>query len=94
MAGLEVTRPMLDQKAAEAVLSLRHVYEKIQTMNAFLNNIHADDPDGDLMTKSQEDGGFGYTADEAYLIRTLFQGLDGLAVQPLLAQGSALTGLQ
>lgn len=93
MAGMKVARDLLDMKSAEAILAVRNAFEKVETIEAYLATVHADEAGGDPFTR--EDGEFRYTADEAYLLRYLFSSLDGLRsqVQPLLDSGRQLTGL-
>lgn len=93
MAGFTVSRELLDMKAGEAVLHIREAFENADIVNSFLKQNPSNGPDGDLLTKPVEDGGFGYTADEAYLIRVVFEGFDALNVEPILEMGSKLTGL-
>lgn len=93
MAGHDVFRGQLDQQSGNTVVAVREAFEAVTTMNEFLKNIPSDAAGGDILTKPEEDGGFGYTADEAYLLRVVFEQLNALPVQPILDIGRALTGL-
>lgn len=92
MAGLTVTRDLLDHRAAQAVIDIRNAFEKAQTVFDYLATVPST-PDGDPLTKPVSEGGFGYTADEAYLIRVVFERLSALEVEPILVDGRKLTGL-
>lgn len=104
MAGFEVTRPQLDAKAAEAVVAVREAFQKVQTLFEFLGNLPSDTPGGDPLTLSTvpEDpmapnsasGKYGYTADEAYLLRYVFTTLNAIDIEPVLHTGRKLTGLE
>lgn len=94
MAGINVTRSDLDWKAARTIQALRSAFNDVEIVFNYLSQHPSNAPEGDLLTKSEAEGGFGYTADEAYLIRVVFEGLHNLDVEPLLAQGSKLTGLE
>lgn len=103
MAGFNVNRPLLDQKAAEAVIAVREALDRVSIVNDFLASVPADAPGGDPLTLSttptdsanpnSAPGKFGYTEDEAYLLRYLFGGLDSIDVGALLQDGRKLTGL-
>jgi hypothetical protein len=94
MAGLKVSRALLDQKSSDAILAIRDAFRKVETLSEYLSTVPSDAPEGDLLVKTMEEGGFGYTADEAYLIRYVFQMLNDLNVQPALESGRKLTGLE
>lgn len=88
MAGRQVTRMDLDYKVAGTVIAVRQAFESVIAVSAFLAQNPADAPSGDpLIVK------FEYTADEAYLIRLVFEQLNALDVESVLAQGRKLTGL-
>lgn len=93
MAGLEVSRSNLDQKVAEAIIAVRRSFRQVDRVNGFLSNNPSNAVDGDLLTKDPAEGGFGYTADEAYLIRVTFEQLTALDVEGPLELGRKLTGL-
>lgn len=104
MAGREVTRQLLDMKAAEAIVAVRHAFEKVETVKEFLSTVPSDAPGGDPLTlptnptdaldSDSAAGKFGYTADEAYLIRYLFESLMQFDIKALLKDGRKLTGLE
>lgn len=90
MAGIEVTRPVMDVRLGEAGLSVRDAFYKVDNIYYWLqNNPNSGDADP-LVT------GFGYTADEAYLIRVTFEGLKNLKTNndSLLSNLRKLTGLE
>lgn len=103
MAGRDVSRGSLDQVAADAVIAVRDAFRQVRTVKAFLDQVPANAEGGDPLTKpiaqtvdSAEGfvpGKFGYTDDEAYLIRLVFDQLNSLEVQPILDTGRKLTGL-
>lgn len=94
MAGLQVSRALLDMKAAEAVLAIRDAMSKINTIVKFLDFVPntADTPDPLTLEP------FNYTADEAYLIRVVFQEFGTLSISAdlnaNLDQARRLTGLE
>lgn len=94
MAGLEVTRSQLDMKSAEAIIALRDAVAQAETIQAFLSTIPVAQDGTDPLVVPELEGGFGYTADEAYLIRFLFQSITDLPIDNLREQGRKLTGLQ
>lgn len=91
MAGLEVTRNMLDMKAADAVLSLREALRKVESIAKWLENTPVVD-NIDPLTGPE----FNYTPDEAYLIRITFQQLEAIRVSnnTLSETARKLTGLE
>jgi hypothetical protein len=99
MAGNAVNKGILDQKAANAIINLRNSLDEVDTVFEFLRTI----PNTPLvegvtehteLTEPLMAEPFGYTADEAYLIRYLFENLHGLPVQGLMEAGRKLTGLE
>jgi len=88
--GLEVSKPVLDMKAAQAVLELRSALDKHEAIAAWLANHPVIDAKDPLI----ED--FGYTADEAYVLRFYFEGVDGIrsANPNLISTGRKMTGLE
>lgn len=92
MAGIAVSRGMLDNKSAQTILDLRAAFEEVTAVNAWLNTQNSAAAGGDPLTIST--GDFQYSADEAYLLRNTFQQLAALGVQPILDTARALTGLQ
>lgn len=85
MAGLQVTRSVLDTKSAEAVLAVREAFDKVAAIAAYLSNVQDETLTGIPL---------GYDADEVYLLRTTFEQLDALQVQPILDTARKLTGLE
>lgn len=90
MAGLEVNRNLLDMRAAEAVLLVRNAFDKIEGLAKWLANNSVVDGVDPLVTN------FEYTADEAYLIRFVFETLENLRVSNtgLFETSRKLTGLE
>lgn len=70
MAGYDVSRALIDQKAAEAVAAMRETLERVRTLRAFLVDHPGYDDTSLLVTQ------YGYTPDEAYLLHATFQELD------------------
>jgi len=103
MAGREVTRTALDERSAEALMAIRDAFRKVDTIQEFLSNnpvANGVDPltlpttdNTDPMNPKPGPGKFGYTADEAYLIRLVFQQLTDLNAKSPLKLGRKLTGL-
>jgi len=89
--GLEVNKPVLDMKAAQAVLELRSALDKHEAIAAWLANHPVVDGTDPLTT-----GDFNYTADEAYALRLYFEGVDGIRVNNpnLISTGRKMTGLE
>ena len=88
--GLEVTKQVLDMKAAQAVLELRSALDKTEAITAWLANhpvVEGTDP---LIAD------FGYTTDEAYALRMYFEGVDAIRVNNpnLISTGRKMTGLE
>lgn len=93
MAGFQVNRDLLDIKAAELVMRVRDAFRDVETLYEWLALNPVKDGVDPLTVPTEEGGKFGYTDDEAYLIRYVVEGFHGLSVQPLLHAGRALTGL-
>lgn len=90
MPGYEVRRDQLDQACAEAVLQTREALRKVETVYEFLANNPAVDGVDPL---TDPEGHFGYTEDEAYLVRLVIEGLHNLPAENILHTGRKLTGL-
>ncbi|ATN93666.1 hypothetical protein SEA_SCAP1_17 [Streptomyces phage Scap1] len=88
--GLEVTKQVLDMKAAQAVLELRSALDKTEAITAWLANQPVVDGVDPLIAE------FGYNADEAYVLRMYFEGVDAIRVAnpQLIATGRKMTGLE
>jgi hypothetical protein len=89
--GFNVTKDMLDNKAAQAVMAMRSALEKIQAIQAWLAN--QPDVDGvDPLTSAP----FGYSADEAYALRLYFGTVDGMRTANAATSelGRKMTGLE
>ncbi len=105
MAGRKVTRLELDGAMADTLVSIRVAVDKLTTINEFLVTvpISADGVDPltvsaqftDKMDPTSAPGVFGYTEDEAKLIRDIFGKLlgAGATLAPVLKNGRKLTGL-
>jgi len=88
--GLEVTKQGLDMSAAQAVLELRRALDKHEAIAAWLANHPVVDGVDPMMSD------FGYTADEAYVLRMYFEGVDAIrtANPNLISTGRKMTGLE
>lgn len=70
MAGIYVSRDVIDQKIGYALINLRSAFDQIEHVNQFLVNNPVPAPPGvDPLTAAP----FNYTADEAYAMRLVFQ---------------------
>lgn len=102
MAGIEVNRQMLDQKAATTVIALREAFRNAENIFHFLGTVPANAPGGDPLTKPQTDpetglfvpNSFGYSEDEAYLLRFVFESLHNMNYKPTMDAARNLTGLE
>lgn len=75
MLGLEVTKPILDFKFAEAVIHLRAAFDQIETIAKWL----ADHPNpGSDLTTDPLIVDFEYTVEEAYAVRIYFETLESV----------------
>lgn len=88
--GLDVNKQVLDMKAAQAVLELRAALDKTEAIAKWLANhpvVSGTDP---LIAD------FGYTADEAYVLRLYFESVDGIRTNNsnLIDTGRKMTGLE
>ncbi|QZE10592.1 hypothetical protein SEA_BILO_17 [Streptomyces phage Bilo] len=88
--GLEVSKPVLDMTVAQAVLELRRALDKHEAIAAWLAN-HPVTNGVDPLTED-----FGYTVDEAYVLRFYFEGVDAIRVANpnLISTGRKMTGLE
>lgn len=88
--GLEVSKPILDMKAAQAVLELRSALDKTEAIASWLANHPVVDGVDPLIAE------YGYTADEAYILRFYFEGVDAIRVNNpnLISTGRKMTGLE
>ena len=106
MAGREVTRIDLDARMSDSLVSLRTAVSKLENINEFLATIPVGEDGVDPLTISTELpdpmdpssalGRFGYTEEEAELIRKVFGSLLALRteLQPVLKMSRKLTGLE
>ena len=88
--GLNVDKPTLDMNAAQAVIELRSALNKHEAIAAWLANHPVIDGTDPLIAE------FGYTTDEAYILRMYFEGVDAIRVANpnLISTGRKMTGLQ
>lgn len=89
--GFDVTKQMLDQKAASAVIAMRSALEKVEALQSWLANkpeVNGVDP------LTQEP--FNYTVDEAYVLRLYFGTVDGIRTSNTAMSdlGRKMTGLE
>jgi len=73
--GLEVNRPILNTKAAEAVLQLRSALDKTEAIAKWLLTMQVVNGVDPLLAEP-----FNYNEDEAYVLRSYFEGVDALRV--------------
>lgn len=105
MAGREVSRLELDTTMSDNLIAARNAIDGLVAINAFLkrNPVGEDGVDPltlpttptDTMDATTAPGKFGYTEEEAALIRQIFGQLDQLkpAIDPIFEEARALTGL-
>lgn len=88
--GLEVNKNVLDMKAAQAVLELRSALDKTEAIAKWLANHPVVDTVDPLVVD------FGYTADEAYALRSYFESVDSIRTgnSNLIDIGRKMTGLE
>jgi len=88
--GLEVSKQVLDMKAAQAVLELRSALDKTEAITTWLANHPVVDGVDPLIAD------FGYNVDEAYVLRFYFEGVDAIRIANpnLIAVGRKMTGLE
>ena len=95
MIGYKVNKELLDVRSAEAVIAVRDAFEKVERVKNYLANLPQDEDGVDpLVRPVTENGKFGYSADEAYLLRVVFDELSALNIDPTLEKGQKLTGLE
>lgn len=89
--GIEVTKQMLDGRAAQAVIAVRSALEKVEGIQAWLAN-HPVVDNVDPLTQDP----FNYTEDEAYAMRYYFGTVDGIRTgnQTIADVGRKMTGLE
>lgn len=90
MVGQEVNQHTVNYKSSEAVLAFRSAFAKSETLAKWLANQPVVDGNDPLVTA------FGYTTDEAYLLRTTFEQFEALRLGNLSLFETArkLTGLE
>jgi hypothetical protein len=103
MAASDVNRAALDYAASHALIDVREAMRKVETVYEFLQNHPSDAPGGDPLTlpttpadamnPTEVAGRFGYTADEAYRLRFIFENLMQFGIKALLKEGRHITGL-
>lgn len=91
MAGFEVNRQTLNMKVGNTALQVREVFEKVETIFAFLGNHPTPEGGSDPLVED-----FGFNADEAYAIRLYFESLNNFRINNanVFASGRTLTGLE
>ncbi|PIM65876.1 hypothetical protein CTU88_46580 [Streptomyces sp. JV178] len=89
--GFEVSKQVLDTKAAQAVLGLREAFDVVETIAEWLANHPVIDAVDPLTTEP-----FGYSADEAYALRFYFGTFNGVknANTNAFNAGRKMTGLE
>lgn len=86
----DVNRSQLDQSAGEAVIAVRSSFERVGILAAWL----ADNPGSGAADPLVVD--HGYTEDEAYLMRVVFEQLDVASegIEATMEIARKLTGLR
>lgn len=89
MAGFAVTRDQLDPAAAEAVLAVRTAFDRVEVVANWLGD--SSSASGDILEVE-----FGYSREEAYLLRLVFEQLNAarLAAADTMVIARKLTGLR
>jgi hypothetical protein len=88
--GYEVNQDILNAKCADAVIKLRSAFDGIENIAKWLANNPSDGTNDPLVNE------FGYTADEAYVIRIFFETFDSVrtANTSTFDIGRKMTGLE
>jgi hypothetical protein len=88
--GYEVSKPVLDSKAAQALLQLREAFENVEAVSKFLANNPSDGQVEPLVTV------YGYTVDEAYSLRLVFETFETIRINslPTFEIARKVTGLE
>lgn len=93
MAGVEVSRQGLDNKIGQALLGLRSSLAQCESINIWLSNnpVPNADPNEDPLVVD-----LGYTVDEAYVIRLVFEQIATVKASTTALEANArkLTGLE
>jgi hypothetical protein len=87
--GYNVDKGTLDMKAASTVLQLRQAFDNVEAISAWLIN-HPNDGTDPLISD------FGYTADEAYVLRSFFETMESVRTTnaSTFETGRKMTGLE
>lgn len=90
MAGIRVDRQTIDVRLGEAALAVRDSFERVESIQLWLADHPGSGPQDPLVTS------FGYTEDEAYLIRLVFEQLNTMRTEhaATLVLTHKLTGLE
>lgn len=90
MAGIKVDRQVIDIRIGEAALAVRDTFDRVESIQLWLAD-HPGSGAGDPLVSQ-----FGYTEDEAYLIRLVFGQLNTIRTQnqETLTLTHKLTGLE
>lgn len=88
--GIEVSKAVLDSKAARAVLDMRSAMERTESIAKWLANHPVVETVDPLIAD------FGYSSDEAYALRYYFESFDAIrtANTTLIDIGRKMTGLE
>jgi hypothetical protein len=88
--GYDVNKGTLDMKAAQTVLQLRQAFDGVEAISAWLSN-HPSDGTNDPLVAD-----FGYSADEAYVLRNYFETFNGVRIANAntFDVGRKMTGLE
>lgn len=88
--GYNVDKGTLDMKAASTVLQLRQAFDNVEAIAAWLGN-HPSDGTNDPLVDD-----FGYNTDEAYVLRSFFETMEGVRTSnaTMFETGRKMTGLE
>lgn len=90
MLGVDVSQYTINAKASDAVMSLRLAFDKVETFSKWLA-LNPNTPETDPLVEK-----FGFTVDEAYLLRLFFQNFETVRLETAaqLEIGRNMTGLE
>ncbi len=90
--GYDVSKGTLDMKAAQAVLMLRQSFDEVEAISVWLANHPSNGTDPDPLTIDP----FGYTTDEAYVLRSFFETMETVRTSnaAIFEMGRKITGLE
>lgn len=89
--GYDVSKGILDMKAAQTVIMLRQAFDNVTAVFTWLSNHPVSNGIDPLMQDP-----YGYTADEAYVLRSFFETMNTVRTQNAAAFNTAhkISGLE